>query len=745
MKMNRRQFLGKSSVLGGASLALGPDQWLRANESGAVASELPDVPYGAVYFRKTAPPKEDWERDYAQAAKDGMNTFRHWFIWAAIEVAPGKYDWSDYDRQFDLAEKYGISTVVGEILTSAPQWAFDKFPHAQMEAADGRKVGPHYSVAAAVGGWPGLCLDDDDVLEIAEEFLRQLVLRYKDHPAMGAYDLWNELNQLGDAGGSYSAASAEKFRAWLKEKYGDLETLGKAWYRYSYTDWSQVRIPRTIGNYPDANDWGLFRIDNAMRLFERRVKLVRELDPDHPITNHTIPMGAIEKVHPGTYPEGGTYPVFPATKLVDISGFSGGGNHDDRYKLRWGHWMKMDITRSASRGKPFWASEITVGNTWPMASLKKLDEGRITTAEDVRFYTLMNLAGGTRGLLSPRWRPLLDGKSFGNFAFYAMDGSPTERSEAAREMIDWLARDGHRSLLAAKPVKSDIGLLIVPDSQIHTFCSQGSTAFYSDSVEGAYQAMLFNNLQVEFVPPDDIPEDLEVLYLPFPAMLPAKVAETLKNWVRNGGILISEGCPGYFGDLGRAGTSQPNHGLDELFGARESFVQYTPDLLTKLEVELDDGKKVDGGIYLQAYEPTTGKPFAHYEDGRIAGVDNVYGQGKTRLLGTFPGYRFRRTPNDRTRQYFADVLRWTGKTPQVICSNPNLITRLQTHQDDNRTYLWITNATRQPETAEIQLPRFGGEMNGLQSLSGEDGKLLSGNALRVTVPARDVTIVEIQA
>ena len=55
--------------------------------------DLPTIPYGAVYFRKSNPPREDWERDYRQAAEDGMNSFRHWFLWSAIEIAPGKYDW----------------------------------------------------------------------------------------------------------------------------------------------------------------------------------------------------------------------------------------------------------------------------------------------------------------------------------------------------------------------------------------------------------------------------------------------------------------------------------------------------------------------------------------------------------------------------------------------------------------------------------------------------------------------------
>jgi len=59
----------------------------------------PVFPYGGVYFRKSNPPKEDWENDYKIAAELGVNVFRHWFMWASIEVEPGKYDWADYDRQ----------------------------------------------------------------------------------------------------------------------------------------------------------------------------------------------------------------------------------------------------------------------------------------------------------------------------------------------------------------------------------------------------------------------------------------------------------------------------------------------------------------------------------------------------------------------------------------------------------------------------------------------------------------------
>ena len=82
---------------------------------------LPPFPYGAVYFRKSNPPREDWERDYQTAAQDGMNTFRHWILWSGIEAAPGVYDWEEYDRQLDLAAENGIKTIIAEQTKIAPE------------------------------------------------------------------------------------------------------------------------------------------------------------------------------------------------------------------------------------------------------------------------------------------------------------------------------------------------------------------------------------------------------------------------------------------------------------------------------------------------------------------------------------------------------------------------------------------------------------------------------------------------
>jgi len=209
---------------------------------------LPRFPYGAVYFRRSNPPREDWARDYGTASEDGMNIFRHWVLWSAIEVAPSKYDWSDYDRHLDLAAENGIKTIIAEMITAAPEWAYRKYAHARYELNDGRKVNSGMGGSCVTGGFPGLCLDNDDYRELAGAFLRELVLRYKDHPGLGGYDVWNECNYPAER--CFCPATMIRFREWLRTKYGDLKALGEAWHCHSYAEWEDVQAPRSQAPIP---------------------------------------------------------------------------------------------------------------------------------------------------------------------------------------------------------------------------------------------------------------------------------------------------------------------------------------------------------------------------------------------------------------------------------------------------------------------------------------------------------------
>src|SRR4051794_29581291 len=109
----------------------------------AAASD-PVFPYGAVYFRKSNPPEADWDKDHKTASEAGMNMFRHWVMWSAVEVAPGRYDWRDYDRMMDLEGQNGIKAVLAEQITAAPERGVAVFSKPQLHAQVGHRRVPEH-------------------------------------------------------------------------------------------------------------------------------------------------------------------------------------------------------------------------------------------------------------------------------------------------------------------------------------------------------------------------------------------------------------------------------------------------------------------------------------------------------------------------------------------------------------------------------------------------------------------------
>ncbi len=706
---------------------------------------LPRFPYGAVYFRKSNPPRDDWVRDYATAAEDGYTLFRHWFPWAAIEIAPGVYDWDDYDRQFDLAAEHGIKTIVAEMLTIAPEWAYRTYAHARLETREGRKLAPRMHGSCVVGGAPGLCLDNALVKAAAEAFLRALIMRYKDHPAMGGYDVWNECGMGADV--CYCPATAEKFRVWLQAKYGDLRKLGEVWHRYSFARWEDITPPRHRGPYPDTLDWLQFRVDNAYALMRWRVELIRTLDADHPITAHGVAgslTGAASRVTDD----------WRAAAEVESYGYTwGSSRHGDE---PWKQMHAVDLVRAASRGKRFWHAEAYAAPLWmqPQVIGKPRNEGRIAAPEDVRYWDMTSFMGGATGLLYLRWRPLLDGPLFGAFGPYALDGSRTARSDMASKIAQWVVAPAQEDLWRSRPVKGEVGIVVVPETQRFVYAQQGQSDLYAQAVHGAYRGFFDHNIQADWVHIADI-DDYDVLFLPFPIMLSQSTVDKLRQWVAAGGTLIAEGCPAYFDENAHVGTVQPNLGLDEVFGARESYVEFTPDLLDDLCLTVD-GTRAWGGIFLQAYAPTSGVAMGYYEgvsgqaDGQVAVVDHTYGKGRTRLIGTMVGYGHQthaaRTGQVRNAPYapggspalFAGLLAWAGKSQHITSSDPFIKARL--HDGEGGTYIWVANPTRCARPVRLTLgPQWGPFASG-EALWGAAASVEE-RTVTLTAPARDVTVI----
>lgn len=708
-------------------------------------NSLPEFPYGAVYYRNSNPPRQDWERDYRVAAEDGHNIFRHWFLWSGVEISPGTFDWENYDRQLDLAAQNGMKTIIAEMMTAAPEWAYHQFSHARLETQAGQKLNSTMSGSCITGGFPGLCLDNADYKAAAENFLRTLVNRYKDHPGLGGYDIWNECNTRSEV--CYCPATAEKFRLWLQQKYETVQALGKAWFRPSFSDWAYVSPPRQLGPYPDSLDWLEFRIDNAYSLMQWRADIIKSLDSAHPVVAHGVAAGL-------TRMASGVADDWRAASVASVYGYTwGSSRHGDE---SWKQVHAIDLVRAASHGKPFWHAEAYAGPLWMQSQVlgKPRTEGRIASPEDIRYWDMISFMGGATGLMYLRWRPLLDGPLFGAFGPYGMDGSRTPRSNMASRLAKWVAAPEQRNLWRSRPVQGDVGIVTIPESQIFAYAQQQHADYYSRSMQGAYRGFFDNNIQADWVHIDHI-DAYDFLYCPYPVMLKQTTADRLIAWVHAGGKLIMEGCPGYFGDNGHVGVVQPNLGLDALFGATEVYVEFTPDILDNVRLDFR-GKVGWGGLFLQAYTPTTGSAVAVYENvtglaaGQVAAVDNVYGSGQTRLMGSMMGYGHSQPvcqSDDAgsapaqfggSKSLFKDLLAWSGKTQHVSVSDPHIIARL--HAGDGGVYLWVANPTQRARNVRIGIDPRWGPFTSLQALWGAGAKLADGVVV-MSAQARDVSVL----
>jgi beta-galactosidase len=256
---------------------------------------------------------------------------------------------------------------------------------------------------------------------------------------------------------------------------------------------------------------------------------------------------------------------------------------------------------------------------------------------------------------------------------------------------------------------------------------------------GAYRGFWANNIQADWVHIDDI-DQYTRLYLPIPVMLNRATADRLKAWVEAGGTLIAEGCPAYWGEQWMVGTVQPNYGLDELFGARESYVEFTPDLLRDLRLTVKD-QQIWGGTFMQAYEPTTGAAVGWYEDGSVAAVEHRYGKGRTLLVGTMAGVgNSVHAGKHEAAPFFASLLAF-GDQPQpqhVVCSDPRVKARL--HDGEGGRYLWVANPTREPIPVRLTVNRGDQALGSARALWGPDAAV-AGDSVELTVPARDVAVL----
>lgn len=172
------------------------------------------------------------DEDFRLMKLAGCNTFSVGiFAWTSYEKEEGVFDFSWLDAILDRMEKAGQKVILATPSGAKPAWLAEKYPEVRRVSRQGQRD--------AIGGRHNHCMSSPVYRQKVAEVNGHLAERYAGHPALGMWHLSNEYS-----GECYCDLCLNRFRSWLEERYGTLETLNERWWTafwsHTFTSFSQI-------------------------------------------------------------------------------------------------------------------------------------------------------------------------------------------------------------------------------------------------------------------------------------------------------------------------------------------------------------------------------------------------------------------------------------------------------------------------------------------------------------------------
>jgi beta-galactosidase len=656
--------------------------------------------------REPARERDAWRRDLQTIRSLGFNSVRTWVAWADAEPERGRYRFEALDQLLALATEAGLEVIVQIFTEPAPAWVISRYPDAGLVASDGRRV--------ESGGGPGVCLDHDGVRADTTAFIRAAAARAASSPAFFGIDVWSEPKASAAIDDTplavcYCPYTMRRFRDFLKAEYRTLDAFGGAWSR-RVTSWDDVEPPRSrpVLARTDFVDWATFttaKLRDDLRL-KADAASPRGL---RPVSSHAGAPAIVLDPLSGS----GTPDDWWMSTAVDQYGTSlapkraGPGTAWPPARLA----AALDAVRSATRDRGWWAGRVQAGPDEAGGTA-----GPPVTGADLRLWGWAALSRGATAISYEAWYPAGSGMA-------DADAAAMNRGRAAGTFADVVARN---PLLFAplRPRPSRVAILYNRVSAFADGATVASRGLVRDSMLGFHRALFNENLQVDFVHPDEIVAGLAPKYdaviLSDPVMLGERVARTLQAYVQGGGTLISEARPASRDDRGRASSRVPGFGLDEMFGVREKSVQTGDRIAFAFEPGLDGalaplaGRRLAGAALAEHLE-VTGRDvriLARFPDGSPGAGDPAvvlsrYGAGRAILIGTLAAAAFEQDPESMpaNAELIQRLLAYAGIGPEVRIEGGAGLVEARFLESSDALLLIAINHAETPERVTLEFGR----------------------------------------
>ena len=650
-------------------------------------------------------PEARWPEDARLMAEADINVVRlAEFAWSFLEPRPDHFDFDWLDRALDILYRHNIQVVLGTPTASPAPWVMAMLPDAYRVLASGQRQ--------TYGNRREYCPTHPGYRERGRIVTQAMAEHYAHHPAVIGWQIDNELS-----GPCYCDVCRVNFQAWLRKRYGSLDSLNAAWgtafWSHVYTEWSQIPAPLETGGVPNPGldlDYRRFMSDTFVRFQQEQVDILRRTCPQHFVTHNLMGFG-FDQIN-----------YFDLAKTLDLVAW-------DNYPRASWHLAKdvdpayialgHDTTRGL-KGMPFWLMEEQSGSGgWQTV-------GMTPRPGEMRLWTYQAIAHGADAIVYFRWRTARFGTEQYWHGVLYHHGRTGRRYHELKTIGAELKQVGEKFLGAES--RSQVAMLLSYDTRWAFQVQPNHGDFkYPALFVSYYRALHRRNVGVDIVPPDADLSRYRLVLAPALHILDEATAESLRRYVQNGGILLTTARTGVK-DEANAVVNLPLPGLlADVCGVEVDEYDVLPaDATVPLELALPGAastQKALARLWCDVLAPTAAQTVAHYQGeyfaGRAAVTLNHFGRGQAVYAGTLGDDDLHDT-----------LVRWaldlSGVRP--ILDTPHGVEATERWQGNQRL-LFLLNHTEVAQ--EIKL-------------DGSYVDLISGKAIQgsVTMAPRDVRVLQ---